>query len=54
MPIIASISPEQINSAYKKATDADVKERIPLVRRVRIDGHEVSMISEREFNKSKY
>ena len=54
MSIIASISSEQINSAYRKETDADVEERILLVWRVRIEGHEASKISERELHKSRW
>ena len=32
----------------------DVKERILLVRRVRIDGHEASKVAERELHKSRW
>jgi transposase len=48
------ISSEQINNAYKKEIDSDVKERILLVRRVRIDGQEASKISERELHKTRW
>ena len=48
------MSPEQLNNAYKKETDADVKERILLVRRVRIDGQEASKVAEKELHKSRW
>lgn len=48
------ISSEQINNAYKKETDSDVKERILLVRRVRIDGQEASKVAERELHKTRW
>ena len=53
MPTL-SISSEQINHAYKKEIDSDVKERILLVRRVRIDGHEASKVAERELQKTRW
>ena len=53
MPTL-DISSEQINDAYKKEIDSDVKERILLVRRVRIDGQEASKISERELHKTRW
>lgn len=48
------VSSEQLNKAYRKETDADVKERILLVRRVRIDGLEASKVAERELDKSRW
>ena len=48
------ISLEQINNAYKKEIDSDVKERILLVRRVRIDGQGASKVAERELHKSRW
>ena len=39
---------------YRKETDAGVKERILLVRRVRIDGLEASKVAERELHKSRW
>ena len=55
MAIVAGIFLEQINNAYRKETDVDVKERILLlVRRVRVEGHEASKIAERELNKSRW
>ena len=48
------VSSEQINNAYKKEIDVDVKERILLVRRVRIEGQEASKIAERELHKSRW
>ena len=53
MPTLG-ISSEEINNAYKKEIDSDVKERILLVRRVIIDGQEASKISERELHKSRW
>ena len=53
MPTLG-ISSEQINNAYKKEIDSDVKERILLVRRVRIDGQEASKVAERELHKSRW
>ena len=47
-------SEEQINNAYKKEIDSDVKERILLVRQVRIDGHEASKVAERELHKTRW
>ena len=49
------ISSEQINNAYKKETDSDVKERILLVRRVRFDGQqEASKVAKRELHKTRW
>ena len=42
------VSSEQLNNAYRKETDAGVKERILLVRRVRIGGLEASKVAEKE------
>jgi putative transposase len=38
----------------KKETDVDVKERILLVKLVRIKGHKTSKINERELHKSRW
>ena len=38
----------QSNSAYKKETDADIKERILPMRRVKFDGMEASKVAEKE------
>jgi transposase len=54
LPLFDDVYPEQLNNAYKKETDADVKERILLVRRVRIEGHEASKIAEKELHKSRW
>lgn len=55
MPILADdVSPEQLNNAYRKEIDSDVKERILLVRRVRFDSQEASKIAERELHKSRW
>ena len=52
--VLVDASPEQLNRAYKMETDADVKERILLVRRVRIDGLEASKVAEGELDKSRW
>jgi hypothetical protein len=36
LAVVENVSPEQLNSAYKNETDADVKERILLVRWVEL------------------
>ncbi len=44
-----------MNNAYKKEIDSNVKERILLVRRVRIDSQEeASKVAERELHKSRW
>ncbi len=54
MPL-GDVSSEQLNNAYKNEIDSDVKERILLVRRVRIDGQkEASKVSEKELYKSRW
>ena len=50
----AVVSSEQLNNAYRKETDAGVKERILLVRRVRTDGLEASKVAEKELHKSRW
>lgn len=47
------ISLKQLNSAYRKETDAIVKERILLVKRVRYDKNEASSVAEIEINKTR-
>ena len=54
MPLIDDVYPEQLNNTYRQETNADVKERILLVRRVRIEGHEASKIAEKELHKSRW
>ncbi|MER5175327.1 MAG: helix-turn-helix domain-containing protein [Candidatus Nitrosocosmicus sp.] len=56
MPTIVAddVSLEQLNDAYKKETDADIKERILLVRRVRFDSQEASKVAERELHRSRW
>jgi transposase len=51
---LSDVSSEQLNNAYKKEIDSNVKERILLVRRVRIDGQEASKVAERELRKSRW
>jgi hypothetical protein len=46
---------QQLNNAYKKEIDSDVKERILLIRRVRMDSQkEASKVAERELYKSRW
>jgi hypothetical protein len=52
--LIDDVYQEQLNNVYKKQTDGDVKERILLVRRVRIDSQEASKVAERELHKSRW
>ena len=52
--VVVDASTEQLDRAYKIETDADVKERILLVRRVRIDGLEASKVAEKELRKSRW
>ena len=52
--VVVDASPEQLDRACKMETDADVKERILLVRRVRIDGLEASKVAEKELRKSRW
>ena len=47
------ISHKQLNSAYRKETDAVIKERILLVKRVRYDKNEASNVAEIELNKTR-
>ena len=54
MPLIDDVYPEQLNIVYKKETNGDVKERILLVRHVRIDSQEASKVAERELHKSRW
>jgi hypothetical protein len=46
---LGDVSSEQLNNAYKKEIDSDVKERILLIRRVRIDSQkEASKVAKKE------
>ena len=54
MTVINDVSLELLNNAYRKETNTDVKERILLVRRVRIDRHEASKVAEKELHKSRW
>jgi putative transposase len=47
------ISRKQLNSGYRKETDAVVKERILLVKHVRYDKKEASSVAEIELNKTR-
>ena len=53
MPL-GDVSSEQLTNAYKKEIDSNVKERILLVRRVRINDQEASKVAERELHKSRW
>jgi transposase len=43
-----------LNNAYKKEKDSNVKERILLVRRVKLDKQEASSVAENELNRSRW
>ena len=43
-----------LNNAYKKEKDSNVKERILLVKRVKIDKQEASSVAEYELNRSRW
>jgi putative transposase len=43
-----------LNNAYKKEKDINVKERILLVRRVKIDKQEAASVAENELNRSRW
>lgn len=43
-----------LNSAYKKEKDSNVKERILLVRRIKIDNQEAASVAENELNRSRW
>jgi hypothetical protein len=50
---VAVISPEKLNKTYRKETDANVKERILLVRQVRIDDQEAFKVAKVELHRSR-
>ena len=54
MMLQLSLSVEQLNSAYKKETDANIKERILLMRRVKLDGMEASKVAEKELSRTRW
>ena len=43
-----------LNNAYKKEKDSNVKERILLVKRVKIDRQEAASVAEHELNRSRW
>ena len=43
-----------LSQAYRNEKDADVRERILLIRRVRIDKKEASTVAEKEFHRSRW
>ncbi|MDR4513037.1 MAG: hypothetical protein MRJ93_15180 [Nitrososphaeraceae archaeon] len=43
-----------LNNAYKKEKDSNVKERILLVRRVKIDKQEAASVAENELHRSRW
>ena len=45
---------EQLSSAYKKETDADVKERLLLMRRVKLEGMGASKVAEKELSRTRW
>ena len=48
------ISAAVLNSAYRNARDADVRERILLITRVMLDKNEASGVAEKEFHRSRW
>jgi hypothetical protein len=48
------ISAAVLNLAYRNARDADVRERILLITRVRLDNNEASSVAEKEFHRSRW
>lgn len=48
------ISPVVLKTAYRNEKDADVRERILLVTRVRTDKEEASSVAEKEFHRSRW
>ncbi len=51
---VVVVSLDQLNSAYNKETDVDIKERLLLVKRVRFDDLESSKVSEKELNRTRW
>jgi putative transposase len=51
--LLVSINPI-LNNAYKKEKDSNVKERILLVKRVKIDKQEAASVAENELNRSRW
>jgi transposase len=43
-----------LNDAYKKEKDANIKERILLLRHVKIDKQEAASVAENELNRSRW
>ena len=43
-----------LSQAYKNERDADVRERILLIRRVRVDNNEASTVAEKELHRSRW
>ena len=43
-----------LNDAYRNEKDANIRERILLVRRVRMDNKEAASVSEKEFHRSRW
>jgi hypothetical protein len=43
-----------LNDAYRNENDVNIRERILLVRRVRMDNKEAASVSEKEFHRSRW
>jgi hypothetical protein len=43
-----------LNAAYRKQKDSNVRERILLIRRVKCDNEEAASVAEKEFNRSRW
>jgi len=52
--IFILISAAVLNSVYRNARDADVRERILLITRVMLDKNEASGVAEKEFHRSRW
>ncbi len=51
---VVVVSLDQLDSAYKKETDVDIKERLLLVRRIRFDNLEASKVAEKELSRTRW
>jgi transposase len=51
IPLISAVV---LKSAYRNEKDADIRERILLITRVRMDKNEASTVAEKEFHRSRW
>jgi transposase len=52
--VFTLISVAVLNDAYRNEKDVNIRERILLVRRVRMDNEEAASVSEKEFHRSRW